>query len=91
MLARRRKPSSSAEARVVFCCQINKENGLVEASRIMNLYQFIQLYKDITGQAAAVMSTQGEAETSSGEAASADACQASMWMGRSAHQRLHVS
>ncbi len=27
---------------------------MVEASRIMNLYQFIQLYKDITSQAAEV-------------------------------------
>lgn len=28
---------------------------MVEASRIMNLYQFIQLYKDITSQAAEVL------------------------------------
>ncbi|XP_048828403.1 RING finger protein 141-like [Brienomyrus brachyistius] len=81
------QPGSDASAlwkmsvRIV-CTKINKENGLVEASRIMNLYQFIQLYKDITGQAAAVRNTQGDAETRSGEAASADACQASMWMGR---------
>ncbi|KAK1340748.1 hypothetical protein QTO34_017141 [Cnephaeus nilssonii] len=32
--------------------KINKRRGIAEASRVMNLYQFIQLYKDITSQAA---------------------------------------
>lgn len=62
-------------------CQINKENGMVEASRIMNLYQFIQLYRDITSQAAEVLSAEG-ASLPSGTLSSGDSCQASMWMGR---------
>lgn len=55
---------------------------MVEASRIMNLYQFIQLYKDITSQAAEVWSLEVAAEGSSGPLSSEDTCQASMWMGR---------
>lgn len=65
-----------------FQIQINKEDGMVEASRIMNLYQFIQLYKDITSQAAEVLAAEGSMECSSGQLSSADSCQASMWMGR---------
>lgn len=38
----------------VLCTKINKESGMVEASRIMNLYQFTQLYRDISSQAAEV-------------------------------------
>lgn len=63
--------------------QINKENGMVEASRIMNLYQFIQLYRDITSQAAEVLSVEGATKGPSTELPSTDSCQASMWMGRS--------
>lgn len=66
----------------IVCTKINKENGMVEASRIMNLYQFIQLYKDITSQAAEVWSLEVAAEGSSGPLSSEDTCQASMWMGR---------
>lgn len=55
---------------------------MVEASRIMNLYQFIQLYKDITSQAAEILSSEVAAEGSSGPLSSEDTCQASMWMGR---------
>ncbi len=55
---------------------------MVEASRIMNLYQFIQLYKDITSQAAEVFCSEAAAEGSSGPLSSEDTCQASMWMGR---------
>lgn len=55
---------------------------MVEASRIMNLYQFIQLYKDITSQAAEVLSAEGAAECSYNQLSSAESCQASMWMGR---------
>ncbi|XP_035645883.1 RING finger protein 141-like [Oncorhynchus keta] len=65
----------------IVCTKINKENGMVEASRIMNLYQFIQLYRDITGQAAEVLSAEG-ARLPSGNLPSGDSCQASMWMGR---------
>ncbi|XP_019750395.1 RING finger protein 141 [Hippocampus comes] len=73
-------------ARIV-CTKINKDNGVVEASRIMNLYQFIQLYGDMTSQAAGVLAAEGAAATLTTEASSApplapDACQASMWMGR---------
>lgn len=70
---------------VADCCvfpQINKEDGNVEASRIMNLYQFLQLYKDITSQASEVMSVEMATGGSSGEPSSEDTCQASMWMGR---------
>lgn len=62
--------------------QINKENGMVEASRIMNLYQFIQLYRDITSQAAGVLAAEGATEGPSAPLPSTDSCQASMWMGR---------
>ncbi|XP_062860807.1 RING finger protein 141 isoform X2 [Trichomycterus rosablanca] len=66
----------------IVCTKINKEDGMLEASRIMNLYQFIQLYKDITSQAAEVLAAEGTAECSSGQLSSADSCQASIWMGR---------
>ncbi|XP_020311635.1 RING finger protein 141 [Oncorhynchus kisutch] len=70
----------------IVCTKINKENGMVEASRIMNLYQFIQLYRDITSQAAEVLSAEGARLPSgnlpSGNLPSGDSCQASMWMGR---------
>lgn len=65
-----------------FSLQINKEDGMVEASRIMNLYQFIQLYKDITSQAAEIFSGEAGAGGPSGQLPSTDSCQASMWMGR---------
>lgn len=57
----------------------------MEASRIMNLYQFIQLYRDITSQAAEVLSAEGAIEGPSEPLPSTDSCQASMWMGRSVH------
>ncbi|KAJ8340198.1 hypothetical protein SKAU_G00348310 [Synaphobranchus kaupii] len=66
----------------VVCTKINKEDGVVEASRIMNLYQFIQLYKDITTQAAEVLAAEVATEGPSGQLSSVASCQASMWMGR---------
>ncbi|XP_037109985.1 RING finger protein 141 [Syngnathus acus] len=74
----------------ILCTKINKTNGTVEASRIMNLYQFIQLYCDMTSQAASVLAAEGAAAattTTNPEAScmpplAPDACQASMWMGR---------
>lgn len=81
------QPGSDASAlwkvavRIV-CTKINKVDGMVEASRIMNLYQFIQLYRDITSQAAEVLSAGGASEGPSGQLSSAESCQASMWMGR---------
>lgn len=63
----------------VLCTKINKETGMMEASRIMNLYQFTQLYRDITNQAAEVLSVEG---ATSAQLPSAESCQASMWMGR---------
>ncbi|XP_026222176.1 RING finger protein 141 [Anabas testudineus] len=66
----------------IVCTKINKENGMVEASRIMNLYQFIQLYRDITSQAAEVLSAEGATVGPSSQLPSTDSCQASMWMGR---------
>ncbi|MEQ2314848.1 hypothetical protein AMECASPLE_016193 [Ameca splendens] len=81
------QPGSDASAlwkvavRIV-CTKINKESGMVEASRIMNLYQFIQLYRDITSQAAEVLSAEGAIRGPSAQLPSTDSCQASMWMGR---------
>uniref|UniRef100_A0A8C7Z1R7 RING finger protein 141 n=1 Tax=Oryzias sinensis TaxID=183150 RepID=A0A8C7Z1R7_9TELE len=78
------QPGSDASAlwkvavRIV-CTKINKDDGVVEASRIMNLYQFTQLYRDITNQAAEVLSAEG---ATSAQLPSTDSCQASMWMGR---------
>ncbi|XP_060622973.1 RING finger protein 141 [Anolis sagrei] len=63
----------------VVCTKINKTSGIVEASRIMNLYQFIQLYNDITSQAAGILS---ENVASEGAAEDPTSCQASIWMGR---------
>lgn len=54
----------------------------MEASRIMNLYQFIQLYHDVTSQAAEVLSAEGATREPSVQLPSTDSCQASMWMGR---------
>lgn len=54
----------------------------MEASRIMNLYQFIQLYKDITSQAAGVLAQSSTSEEPDGSLSSVTACQASLWMGR---------
>lgn len=65
----------------VVCTKINKPSGAVEASRIMNLYQFLQLYKDITSQAAE-LAAEGTSEGPSGENPGSESCQASMWMGR---------
>lgn len=62
----------------VVCTKINKESGAVEASRIMNLYQFIQLYQDVTSQAADVLSAEGAAA----QIPNTESCQASVWMGR---------
>ncbi|CAL9696734.1 unnamed protein product [Knipowitschia caucasica] len=56
----------------VLCTKINKDSGAVEASRIMNLYQFIQLYTDVTTQARELPA----------EGAGEGDCQASMLMGR---------
>lgn len=53
----------------------------MEASRIMNLYQFTQLYRDVTSQAAQVLSA-GGADGAAAQLPSAESCQASMWMGR---------
>ncbi|KAI5623929.1 RING finger protein 141 [Silurus asotus] len=66
----------------IVCTKINKQDGMVEASRIMNLYQFIQLYKDITSQAAEVLTAGGSMASSSSWVSSASFCPASMWMGR---------
>lgn len=54
----------------------------MEASRILNLYQFIQLYKDITSQAAGVLAQSGTSEEAAESLMSVASCQASLWMGR---------
>ncbi|NWH19695.1 RN141 protein, partial [Grus americana] len=66
----------------IICTKINKTSGIVEASRILNLYQFIQLYKDITNQAAGVLAQSGTSEEAAESLMSVSSCQASLWMGR---------
>ncbi|XP_015262454.1 PREDICTED: RING finger protein 141 isoform X2 [Gekko japonicus] len=66
----------------VVCTKINKTSGIVEASRIMNLYQFIQLYKDITSQASGVLSQNTDSEGAAEGLSSVSSCQASLWLGR---------
>ncbi|XP_006873069.1 PREDICTED: RING finger protein 141 [Chrysochloris asiatica] len=66
----------------VVCTKINKSSGIVEASRIMNLYQFIQLYKDITTQAAGVLAQHSTPENPDENSLPVTSCQASFWMGR---------
>ncbi|TRZ15940.1 hypothetical protein HGM15179_011176 [Zosterops borbonicus] len=62
--------------------KINKTSGIVEASRILNLYQFTQLYKDITSQAAGVLAQSDTSEEAAENWTSLSSCQASLWMGR---------
>ncbi|POI27071.1 hypothetical protein CIB84_009179 [Bambusicola thoracicus] len=62
--------------------KINKTSGIVEASRILNLYQFVQLYKDITSQAAGVLAQSGTSEEAAEGLTSVSSSQASLWMGR---------
>ncbi|XP_070619341.1 RING finger protein 141 [Erythrolamprus reginae] len=66
----------------IVCTKINKTSGVVEASRIMNLIQFIQLYKDITSQASQVLSQNALSEGTAEDLSSVESCQASLWMGR---------
>jgi len=54
----------------------------VEASRILNLYQFVQLYKDITSQAAGVLAQSETSEEAAESLTSVSSSQASLWMGR---------
>lgn len=54
----------------------------MEASRILNLYQFTQLYKDITSQAAGVLAQSDTSEEAAESLMSLSSCQASLWMGR---------
>lgn len=67
----------------VLCTKINKTSGIVEVSRIMNLYQFIQLYKEITSHASGVMAQSRAAPAENAQSlASLSSCQASILMGR---------
>ncbi|XP_075423214.1 RING finger protein 141 isoform X2 [Ascaphus truei] len=67
----------------VLCTKINKPSGVVEGSRIMNLYQFLQLYKDITSHAAGVFAQSSSAPEGNAESfSSQSSCQASILMGR---------
>lgn len=54
----------------------------MEVSRILNLYQFVQLYKDITSQAAGVLGQSGTSEEAAESLTSVSSSQASLWMGR---------
>ncbi|KAM4847517.1 LOW QUALITY PROTEIN: RING finger protein 141 [Urocitellus parryii] len=75
----------------VVCTKINKSTGIVEASRIMNLYQFIQLYKDITSQAAGVLAQSSTSEEADENSSSVTSCQASLWMGSPQIKRIKFS
>ncbi|KAM9301631.1 RING finger protein 141 [Gastrophryne carolinensis] len=66
----------------VLCTKINKNSGIVEVSRIMNLYQFIQLYKDITCHATSVSSESAAAEENAESLSYVSSCQASILMGK---------
>uniref|UniRef100_G1N2R3 RING finger protein 141 n=1 Tax=Meleagris gallopavo TaxID=9103 RepID=G1N2R3_MELGA len=66
----------------IICTKINKTSGIVEVSRILNLYQFVQLYKDITSQAAGVLGQSGTSEEAAESLTSVSSSQASLWMGR---------
>ncbi|XP_066438601.1 RING finger protein 141 [Eleutherodactylus coqui] len=67
----------------ILCTKINKTSGIVEVSRIMNLYQFIHLYKEITSHATGVYAqSSAAAEESAHSLASLSSCQTSMLMGR---------
>ncbi|XP_058517066.1 RING finger protein 141-like [Ochotona princeps] len=48
----------------------------------MNLYQFLQLYKDITSQAVRVLAQRSTSPEPEEDAFSGASCQASLWMGR---------
>lgn len=69
----------------IICTKVNKTSGIVEASRILNLYQFVQLYKDITSQAAGVLAQGSTSEETAESLMSVSSCQASLWMGRYFH------
>lgn len=67
----------------VLCTKINKTSGIVEVSRIMNLYQFIQLYKDIVSHADSVFTQSATVEEEDAEnLSSVSSCQASILMGK---------
>ncbi|XP_040183903.1 RING finger protein 141 [Rana temporaria] len=67
----------------VLCTKINKTSGIVEVSRIMNLYQFIQLYKDITSHADNVYAqSSARAQEDAENLSSVSSCQASILMGK---------
>ncbi|XP_072906059.1 RING finger protein 141 [Hemitrygon akajei] len=59
--------------------KINKTTGIIEASRILNLYQFTQLYREISMQAGSVF---GQSSISEDVATDGSSCQASIWLGR---------
>ncbi|XP_059832222.1 RING finger protein 141 isoform X2 [Hypanus sabinus] len=59
--------------------KINKTTGIIEASRILNLYQFTQLYREISMQAGSVF---GQSSISEDMATDGSSCQASIWLGR---------
>ncbi|XP_067902810.1 RING finger protein 141 isoform X2 [Heterodontus francisci] len=59
--------------------KINKTTGNIDASRILNLYQFTQLYREITIQASGVLTQSSICE---GTAANGSSCQASIWLGK---------
>ncbi|XP_056383974.1 RING finger protein 141 [Hyla sarda] len=67
----------------VLCTKINKTSGIVEVSRVMNLYQFLQLYKDITSHASGVYAQSSSAAPEEDKSlGTLSSCQASILMGR---------
>jgi hypothetical protein len=58
--------------------KINKSSDIMEASQVMNLYQFIQLYKDIASQAAGVLAQTSSSDEPDENSSSLSPCQASL-------------
>lgn len=63
----------------IFSSKINKTTGNIEASRILNLYQFTQLYREISVQADGVL---GQSSSCEEMVADGPSCHASMWLGK---------
>uniref|UniRef100_A0A2R8M263 RING finger protein 141 n=1 Tax=Callithrix jacchus TaxID=9483 RepID=A0A2R8M263_CALJA len=81
------KVASGQEKHLLFEVQPGSDSSAfslfhILSSRIMNLYQFIQLYKDITSQAAGVLAQTSTSEEPDESSSSVTSCQASFWMGR---------
>uniref|UniRef100_A0A4W3KH05 RING finger protein 141 n=1 Tax=Callorhinchus milii TaxID=7868 RepID=A0A4W3KH05_CALMI len=63
--------------------QINKTTGNIDASRILNLYQFTQLYREITVQASGVLTQDSSmSDGTTAGVSSVSSSHASLWLGK---------